>query len=182
MNKIVKLFKESIWDLLKDNIKTAITALIILSAPFVTSLFTTLKNIELTFNLPVVIGVIALTIILMLVIVQISKRNRALRKEIYEIQNPANPNVNKFSKGDIVIRKIEAESQTPEKLSVVGKTRSEIECRKADAQTLKLVPEELLTSTETEEVFAKIKEQRIAMAKVLSQKNKRRQLSRGIEL
>lgn len=110
MNKIIKLFKESIWDLLKDNVKTVIIGLISASVPFITSLITTLKNIELTFNLPVVFAVIALVIISVLIIVQISKRNRALKKENYALLHPANPNIYKFQIGDIVIRRIEAES------------------------------------------------------------------------
>lgn len=180
MNKIIKLFKESIWDLLKDNVKAVIISLITVSVPFIMSFITTLKNIELTFNLPTVIGVIGLDIILVLVIVQISKRNRVLKNENYELLHPENPNINKFKIGDIVIRKIEAESQKPEKLSVMNKTRSEIECRKMDGQMIKLAPEELLSDTETEEVFEKIKENRAATAKLLSQR--RRQISRGIDL
>lgn len=169
MNKIIKLFKESIWDLLKDNVKTVIISLITASVPFIMSFITTLKTIELTFNLPTVISVIALVIILLLVIVQISKRNRFLKNEKYELLHPENPNINKFKKGDIVIRKIEEESQEPEKLSVVNKTRSEIECRKMDGQMIKLAPEELLTDDETKKVFRKIKEDKEAVAKVFSQ-------------
>lgn len=161
--------------------KTVIISLITASVPFIMSFITTLKTIELTFNLPTVISVIAFVIILLLVIVQISKRSRDLKKKNYELLHPENPNINKFKIGDIVIRKIEAENLEPEKLSVVNKKRSEIECRKMDGQMIKLAPEELLSDTETEEVFKKIKENRAATAKLLSQMNRRRQISRGID-
>lgn len=180
MNKIVKLFKESIWDMLKDNIVTAITALIILATPFATSFFTNLKNIELTFNLPIVIGVIALITILVLALVQISKRNKALKKENYDLQYPENPNVNKFNKGDIVIRKIEAENSAAETLSVVNKTRSGIECRKMDGQIINFTPEELLTSDATKEALENSRLRKTASVQRIAQAN-RQKGSRGFE-
>lgn len=180
MNKVVKLFKESIWDLLKDNIKTAITALIILSAPFVTSFFTTLKNIELTFNLPVVIGVIALIIILVLIIIQIAKGNSNLKKYNYELQNPANSNVNKFNIGDTVIRKIEADNSSAQTFSVMNKTRSKIECRKMDGEVISFAPEELLTADETKEALEASRLRTAAAFSLLNGAN-RRKGSRGID-
>lgn len=180
MQSIVKLLKESVGDLLKDNVKTVIISLATASVPFILSLFTTLNNIELTFNLPVVIGAISVLIILAFVIVQILNRNKALKKENYELQHPENQNVNKFNKGDIVIRKIEANNSSAKTFSVMSKTRSEIECRKMDGQVISFAPEELLTAAETKDALENSRLRKAASVQLIASANKRKG-SRGYE-
>lgn len=181
MKNIVKLIKESIWDLLKDNVKTVLISLVTASIPFILSLFTSLKRIKLTFNLPVVIGAISILIILALVIVQMLNRNKALKKENYELQHPENPKVNKFSKGDIVIRKIEIDNSSAKTFSVMSKTRSEIECRSKDERVIRFAPEELLTAAESKEALERSRLRKAASVKAISLANKQKSF-RGLEL
>ncbi|TNJ62045.1 hypothetical protein FE784_32495 [Paenibacillus hemerocallicola] len=97
-----------------------------------------------------------------------------MKKENYELQHPENLNVNKFNKGDIVIRKIESDNSSAKTLSVMSKTRSEIECWSMDGQVISFAPEELLTAAETKEALESSRLRKAASVQLIASANKRK--------
>ncbi|URN96223.1 MAG: hypothetical protein NAG76_08340 [Candidatus Pristimantibacillus lignocellulolyticus] len=175
MKKIIKLLKESIWDLMKDSIKPIISSAIIALFAIVISMMKNISNIEMKIRLPYIIFAGAIFTIMTIIIVVVLKSLVNLKIMNNELLNPENENVKKFQLGDIVIIKTEEHSKTPEMLTVAKITSSSIHCRYPSDKTkiIEFTPEELLTKDETEEVKQKIQINKLQQDQARRARNQR---------
>ncbi|BES65826.1 hypothetical protein SANA_22650 [Gottschalkiaceae bacterium SANA] len=156
MEELFEVIRESV----NENFKAAIKYVLLLMLGPVSNFIESIKSIEITIKLPIIIGFVAVVTILVIKMFDLKKKNGELKLENEELQNPANDNVNKFKPGEVVILRIEENLSSPRKLSVIRKTKSEIVCRDNKCGITNYSPEELLTSSETDQVFQKIEYER----------------------
>ncbi|GAA0135249.1 hypothetical protein YSY43_20890 [Paenibacillus sp. YSY-4.3] len=155
MRKVWRLFKESIWDLLKDWTKAIISAGVIGLLAILASNVKNASSIEVRVKLSVIIFSSAGLLVILILVVTLFKRQVVLKKLYNELLNPTNENVTKFERGDIVIIKTESQSMKPKRLIVFKVTNSHVYCRYASDtdKVIEFAPEELLTKIETETIL-----------------------------
>lgn len=162
-----KLLKESWWDYMKDNVKSVIEYIIALVISIVPNFIKQINSNEVPIKLSVIITFAIIVLILILKIYKMAKEIKSLKKENYELLNPANENVKKFKPGDTVILKLERDLDNPKKMIVAKILKSEIVCSDENMKLINCVPEQILTKEETDEVLKNIeaKKQRIEIEK-----------------
>lgn len=159
MKKVSNLLKESVWDYMKDNVKTVIVYGITLFAAVVPNFIGQINSAEIKIRLPIIIIFIISLLVSIINIWIIVKKHNKLKKDYEELLNPYNENVKKFQQGDIVMLKIEKDLENPKKMTVYKILKSEITCRNENGDLNNYVPEELLTNGETSLRFIQIESQ-----------------------
>jgi ABC-type multidrug transport system fused ATPase/permease subunit len=149
MKKFGALLKESVWDYMKDNVKSVIASVITVFIAVLPSFIQQINSVELKIRLPIVILFIIILLVTIINIIILFKKYTTLKRDYEEALNPSNKNISKFQQGDIVILKIEKTSKKPKKMVVIKILKSEIICRDESGNLNKYVPEELLTAEET---------------------------------
>lgn len=83
-------------------------------------------------------------------IMKLENEIEALNREIIELKSPENPEVAKFSVGELVATKSSVLSGDIMRVTVYEKTKSKIICRDRNNKLIKYSPEELHTALDTE--------------------------------
>ncbi|OOM75484.1 hypothetical protein [Clostridium sp. BL-8] len=149
MKNINTLLKESVWDYMKDNVKTVIISIITLIIAVIPNFIGQINSVEVKIKLPMIIIFIISLLVAIIIIVRLIKKHNKLKANYEELLNPFNENVKAFHPGDLVILKIEKDFMNPTKMVVNKILRSEIICRNGNGILINYAPEELLTKDET---------------------------------
>lgn len=168
MKRIMKLLNDTVWDFVKENLKLVIGNAIAIIIALLPNVIKRINSVELKINLAFVFFISFIFLIFIINIMLLAKKYKAIKSANEEFKNPANKNVNKYQRGDIVILKAEVDLPYPPKLSVYRIEKAEIVCRNKKGDLINYSPEELLTNSETEQVFREIEYRR----QEVEQKNK----------